>query len=81
VLMAVGKKVPAIVEAWYPGEMDAAVARRAAGRLQPRRQNSRSPFPKKSPIFPPARRAISRRERCAQYSEGVMVGYRWYAQQ
>ena len=72
-------QAPAILEAWYPGEEDgAAVAAVLFGTVNP---SGKLPitFPKRDEDLPtntPAQYPGVQNE--AQYSEGLLVGYRWY---
>jgi len=72
-------QAPAILEAWYPGEEDgAAVAAVLFGTANP---SGKLPitFPKRDEDLPtntPAQYPGVQYE--AQYSEGLLVGYRWY---
>ncbi len=82
VLMPWADKVPAILEAWYPGEEDGeAVAALLTGASNP---SGKLPitFPKQAtdvPAHTPEQYpGVGGTE---SYSEGVMVGYRWYDQQ
>jgi len=79
VLMPWADKAPAIMEAWYPGEEDgAAVAAVLFGAVNP---SGKLPitFPKQDadlPMQTPAQ--YPGVNNVAQYSEGLLVGYRWY---
>ncbi|HEU0025038.1 MAG TPA: glycoside hydrolase family 3 C-terminal domain-containing protein [Thermoleophilaceae bacterium] len=81
VLMPWVRRVPAIVEAWWPGEEGGnAIADVLLGRVNPSGKlpvtypRAAGDVPARTPIqFP----GIDRR---AEYSEGVLVGYRWYDQ-
>ncbi|HEX4086444.1 MAG TPA: glycoside hydrolase family 3 C-terminal domain-containing protein [Chthoniobacteraceae bacterium] len=79
VLMPWAGKVPAILEAWYPGEEDGnAVAAVLTGDYNP---SGKLPitFPKQvsdCPAATPLQYPGENGE--VQYSEGVFVGYRWY---
>ena len=72
-------KVPAVLEAWYPGEEDGnAVADVLLGRVNP---SGRLPmtFPKSIDDLPAhTPEQYPGVDRVAHYSEGVLVGYRWY---
>ena len=84
VLMPWVEKVPAILEAWYPGEEDGnAVAGVLFGDYNP---SGKLPitFPKSTddvPAHTPEQYpgvAKAKGKPVEQYSEGVLVGYRWY---
>jgi beta-glucosidase len=75
-------KVEAIVEAWYPGSGGgAAIARVLFGDVDP---GGRLPatFPRRAADLPTAgdRRRYPGVGDTVRYSEGVLVGYRWYDQ-
>ncbi len=79
VLMPWASQAPAILEAWYPGEEDgAAVAAVLFGAVNP---SGKLPI-----TFPKSDRDLPLRtadqypgvQNAAQYSEGLLVGYRWY---
>jgi beta-glucosidase len=81
-LMPWAGKVPAILEVWYPGEEDAAVVPallmgdiNPSGKLPITFPKSIADLPAHTPEQYPGVGGI------AKYSEGVMVGYRWYDQQ
>ncbi|MBO0749589.1 MAG: glycoside hydrolase family 3 protein [Porphyrobacter sp.] len=75
VLMPWADKVPAILEAWYPGRMGgAAIANVLTGKVNP---SGRLPmtFPKSLDQLPyPA----EPRKKEATYTEGATVGYKWF---
>ena len=82
VLMPWAENVPAIVEVWYPGEMDAEVVAdvlfgdcNPSGKLPITFPKRLADLPAHTPQQYPGVDGI------AHYSEGVMVGYRWYDQQ
>ena len=82
VLMPWVASVPAIMEAWYPGEMDAeAVAAVLTGAYNPSGKlpitfpKALADVPAHTPEQYPGVKGI------VHYSEGVMVGYRWYDNQ
>ncbi|MBN2579665.1 MAG: glycoside hydrolase family 3 C-terminal domain-containing protein [Pirellulales bacterium] len=82
VLMPWAEKVPAIIEAWYPGQMDAEVV--PAVLLGDCNPSGKLPitFPKRAadlPAHTPEQYPGVNGE--ARYSEGVMVGYRWFDRQ
>ena len=72
-------QAPAILEAWYPGEEDGdAVAAVLFGRINP---SGKLPitFPKRDEDLPLQTAAqYPGVGNVAQYSEGLLVGYRWY---
>jgi beta-glucosidase len=75
VLMPWADKVPAIVEAWYPGRMGgAAIANVLTGKVDP---SGRLPmtFPKSLDQLPWTG-ALRKQE--ATYTEGATVGYKWF---
>jgi len=78
-LMPWADKAPAILEAWYPGEEDgAAVAAVLFGAVNP---SGKLPitFPKRDEDLPLQTAAqYPGVNNVAQYSEGLLVGYRWY---
>lgn len=79
VLMPWAGQAPAILEAWYPGEEDgAAVAEVLFGAVNP---SGKLPitFPKSDSDLP--LRTASQYpglDNVAHYSEGLLIGYRWY---
>lgn len=85
VLMPWLDKVPAVVDAWYPGEEDGnAVASVLFGDVNP---SGKLPltFPKRasdSPCTTPAQypgdAKVDGYDRVAHYTEGIFVGYRWF---
>jgi len=79
VLMPWADQAPAILEAWYPGEEDgAAVAAVLFGVVNP---SGKLPitFPKRDEDLPLQTAAqYPGVGDVAQYSEGLLVGYRWY---
>jgi beta-glucosidase len=79
VLLPWADKAPAILEAWYPGEEDgAAVAAVLFGAVNP---SGKLPitFPKQDADLPTQTAAqYPGVQDVAQYSEGLLVGYRWY---
>ncbi len=82
VLMPWAENVPAIVEAWYPGEMDAEVVAAVlcgdcnpSGKLPISFAKRLADLPAHTPEQYPGVHNV------AHYREGVMVGYRWYDQQ
>ncbi len=85
VLMPWLDKVPAILEAWYPGEEDGnAVAAVLFGDIDPSGKLPLS-FPRSVSDTPAATAAqypgdanVNGYDRVAHYTEGIFVGYRWY---
>ena len=79
VLLPWADQAPAILEAWYPGEEDgAAVAAVLFGSVNP---SGKLPitFPKRDEDLPLQTAAqYPGVQDVAQYSEGLLVGYRWY---
>jgi beta-glucosidase len=79
VLLPWAGQAPAILEAWYPGEEDgAAVAAVLFGAVNP---SGKLPitFPKQDADLPLQTAAqYPGVQDVAQYSEGLLVGYRWY---
>jgi beta-glucosidase len=79
VLMPWVSQAPAILEAWYPGEEDGdAVAAVLFGEVNP---SGRLPitFPRREQDLPTQTPAqYPGVQGVAQYSEGLLVGYRWY---
>jgi beta-glucosidase len=79
VLLPWAGQAPAILEAWYPGEEDgAAVAAVLFGTVNP---SGKLPitFPKRDEDLPLQTAAqYPGVQDVAQYSEGLLVGYRWY---
>jgi beta-glucosidase len=79
VLMPWIDQVPAILEAWYPGEEDgAAVANVLFGMINP---SGKLPitFPKRDEDTPTQSAGqYPGVDKVAHYSEGMLVGYRWY---
>jgi beta-glucosidase len=82
-LMPWVEKVPAILEAWYPGEEDGnAVAAvlfgdyNPSGKLPITFPKSLDDVPAKTPEQYPG--VGEKNHTTEKYSEGVMVGYRWY---
>lgn len=79
ILMPWAEKVPAIVQVWYPGEMDAEVVPAVLfGDCNP---SGKLPitFPKRLADVPAhTPQQYPGVDLVAHYSEGVMVGYRWY---
>ena len=75
VLMPWAVKVPAIVEAWYPGRMGgAAIANVLTGRVDPSGHLPMT-FPKSLDQLPwPG----DPRKKAATYAEGAAVGYKWF---
>ena len=83
VLMPWLAKVPAIVEAWYPGEEDGNVVAailfgdyNPSGKLPLTFPKSLADVPAHTPEQYPG--VGPHNKTVAAYSEGVMVGYRWY---
>jgi len=82
VLMPWIDRAPAIVEAWYPGEEDGSVVAAVLfGEVNP---SGKLPitFPKRdtdTPLQTPAQ--YPGVDGVAHYSEGILVGYRWYDDQ
>jgi beta-glucosidase len=79
VLMPWVNQAPAIVEAWYPGEEDGDVvaavlfgAVNPSGKLPVTFPRSDADLPEQTPEQYPGTNHI------AHYSEGLLVGYRWY---
>jgi beta-glucosidase len=79
VLLPWADQAPAILEAWYPGEEDgAAVAAVLFGEVNP---SGKLPitFPKRDEDLPlTTADQYPGVQNVAQYSEGLLVGYRWY---
>ncbi|HXR07773.1 MAG TPA: glycoside hydrolase family 3 C-terminal domain-containing protein [Candidatus Acidoferrum sp.] len=79
VLLPWADQAPAILEAWYPGEEDgAAVAAVLFGAVNP---SGKLPitFPKEEADLPlQSAEQYPGVQNVAQYSEGLLVGYRWY---
>ena len=85
VLMPWVDAVPAIVEAWYPGEEDGAAVAAVlsgdadpAGRLPVTFPRSADDLPAHTPEQYPG--TGPKNHTVVHYSEGVMIGYRWYDQ-
>ncbi len=83
VLMPWRDKVPAILEAWYPGGEDgAAVAAVLLGEVNPSGKlpitfpQSAADVPARTPEQYPG--VGPAKQTTARYSEGLLVGYRWY---
>ena len=75
VLMPWAEKVPAILEAWYPGRMGgAAIANVLAGKINPSGHLPMT-FPKSLDQLPYPGEP---RKKEATYSEGATVGYKWF---
>jgi len=80
VLMPWIDRVPAVVEAWFPGQRGGeAIARVLFGAAEP---SGRLPvsFPRSEAQLPPSAQGAAFREGRARvvFSEGAAVGYRWY---
>ncbi len=79
VLMPWADQAPAILEAWYPGEEDGAVVAAVLfGTVNP---SGKLPitFPKRDADLPAQTpEQYPGVDNAAHYSEGVLVGYRWY---
>lgn len=78
-------KVPAVLEAWYPGEEDGnAVADVLFGAVNPSGKlpltfpKSAADTPAQTPAQYPGDAKVDGYDRVAHYDEGVFVGYRWY---
>jgi len=85
VLMPWLDKVPAVLEAWYPGEEDGnAVASVLFGDVNPSGKlpltfpKSASDTPITTPAQYPGDAKVDGYDRVAHYTEGILVGYRWY---
>ena len=85
VLMPWLDKVPAVLEAWYPGEEDGnAVAAVLFGDVNPSGKlpitfpRSASDTPIKTPQQYPGDAKVDSYDRVAHYDEGIFVGYRWF---
>jgi beta-glucosidase len=86
VLMPWVEKVPAILEAWYPGEEDGNVIAAVlmgdtnpSGKLPITFAKSLDDVPAHTPEQYPG--TGEKRKEIERYIEGVLVGYRWYDQQ
>lgn len=85
VLMPWLDKVPAVLEAWYPGEEDGhAVAAVLFGDVDPSGKlpltfpRNVSDTPARTPAQYPGEANVDGYDRVAHYTEGIFVGYRWY---
>ncbi|MGP8243064.1 MAG: glycoside hydrolase family 3 C-terminal domain-containing protein [Bryobacteraceae bacterium] len=85
VLMPWLDRVPAVLEAWYPGEEDGnAVAGVLFGDVNPSGKlpltfpKSLSDTPIRTPEQYPGEAKVDGYDRVAHYTEGIFVGYRWY---
>jgi beta-glucosidase len=85
ILMPWLDKVPAILDAWYPGEEDGnAVADVLFGDVNPSGKlpitfpRSVSDTPCTTPAQYPGDAKVDGYDRVAHYTEGILVGYRWY---
>jgi beta-glucosidase len=85
ILMPWLDKVPAILEAWYPGEEDGnAVAAVLLGDVNPSGKlpltfpRSASDTPATAPADYPGDANVDGYDRVAHYTEDIFVGYRWY---
>lgn len=85
ILMPWVDKVPAILEAWYPGQEDGnAVAAVLFGDVNPSGKlpltfpKSASDTPATAPADYPGDANVGGYDRVAHYTEDIFVGYRWY---